>query len=173
VADPDWYCLCRKSQRDFITPAGRSGEDSAGGRGGHRLCQNRSGIGPLSPPQVGEEITDDHLALIHRSWRFPKRDHEFNGQKMYQMHVIVFGTEAAIKQIDYVVYRLDKSYPCSVQVVSSKRKNFELKELANGYSLIRAEVYIRDQPKVVRLSRFIDLTDASPPLSLPIYRQPD
>jgi hypothetical protein len=92
---------------------------------------------------------------------------------MYQMHVIVFGTEAAIKQIDYVVYRLDKSYPCSVQVVSSKRKNFELKELANGYSLIRAEVYIRDQPKVVRLSRFIDLTDASPPLSLPIYRQPD
>jgi hypothetical protein len=42
--------------------------------------------------------------------------------------------------------------------------NFELKELANGYSLLRAEVYVRGQQEPVRLSRLIDLMDQSPRL---------
>ena len=121
-------------------------------------------VGQLKLPSAGELLTDDHLALIHRSWRVPKRDSEFGGRRMYQIHVIVFGTPEALRRIQYVVYRLEKAYPRPVQVGGPLETNFELKELANGYSLIRAEVYVQDQAEQVRLSRFIDLTDESPPL---------
>jgi hypothetical protein len=120
-------------------------------------------VGQLKIPLPAEDLTDDHLALIHRSWRVPARDGEFD-QPMYQIHVIVFGTAAALRRIDYVIYRLEDAYPRPVQVGGPLRTNFELKELANGYSLIRAEVHVHAQAEPVRLSRFIDLTDQSPPL---------
>ena len=120
-------------------------------------------VGQLKLPLAGELLTDDHLALIHRSWRVPHRDREF-GQPMHQIHVIVFGTAEALRRIEYVVYRLEQAYPRPVQVGGPLETNFELKELANGYSLIRAEAYVRGQVEPVRLSRFIDLTDQSPPL---------
>ena len=120
-------------------------------------------VGQLKKPLIGELLTDDHLALIHRSWRVPQRDIEF-GPPMHQIHVIVFGTKEALLQVEYVVYRLEDVYPNPVQAGGSLETNFELKELANGYSLIRAEVHIRGQAEPVRLSRFIDLTDESPPL---------
>jgi hypothetical protein len=121
-------------------------------------------VGELKPPPAEGALTDDHLALIHRSWRAPERDAEFHGQKMYRIHVIVFGTMEALRRVDYVIYRLDKAYPKPVQVGGALETCFELKELANGYSLLRAEVYVRDQKEPVRLSRFIDLVDQSPPL---------
>lgn len=120
-------------------------------------------VGQLKIPLTGELLTDDHLALIHRSWRVPQRDIEF-GSPMHQIHVIVFGTKEALLQVDYVVYRLEDAYPKPVQASGSLETNFELKELANGHSLIRAEVHIRGQAEPVRLSRFIDLMDQSPPL---------
>lgn len=120
-------------------------------------------VGQLKLPTPTDYLTDDHVALIHRSWRVPKRDREF-GHKMHQIHVIVFGTPAALERIDYVIYRLDKAYPNPVRSGGSLETNFELKELANGYSLIRAEVYVRGQQEPVRLSRLIDLTDESPRL---------
>ena|SRR5215207_228910 len=120
--------------------------------------------GPLKVPTGEDLITDDHLALIHRSWRVPHRDAEFRGQKMYQIHVILFGEKAALDQVEYVSYILDPAYPRPRQYGGPRKTNFELKELANGYSLIRAEVKIKDQEKAVLLSRFIDLTDTSPPL---------
>jgi hypothetical protein len=51
-----------------------------------------------------------------------------------------------------------------VQVGGPLATNFELNELANGYTLIRAEVYVSGQTEPVRLSRFIDLMDVSPRL---------
>jgi hypothetical protein len=120
-------------------------------------------VGQLKLPVSGELMTDDHLALIHRSWRVPDRDREF-GRPMYQIHVIVFGTPEALRRVDYVVYRLEEAYPRPVQVGGTLKTNFELRELANGYSLIRAEVFVRGQAEPVRLSRFIDLTDESPAL---------
>jgi hypothetical protein len=120
-------------------------------------------VGQLKVPLPAEALTDDHLALIHRSWRVPARDAEF-GQPMYQIHVIVFGTVEALRRVNYVVYRLEVAYPMPVRVGGPLSTNFELKELANGYSLIRAEVHVRGQTEPVRLSRFIDLTEQSPPL---------
>lgn len=120
-------------------------------------------VGQLKTPLPAEGLTDDHLALIHRSWRVPERDAEF-GRPMYRIHVIVFGTAEALRRVEYVVYRLEDAYPTPVQIGGPLSTNFELKELANGYSLIRAEVHVRGQMEPVRLSRFIDLTDQSPPL---------
>jgi hypothetical protein len=120
-------------------------------------------VGQLQVPLPADAITDDHLALIHRSWRAPEQDAKF-GRPMHQIHVIVFGTAEALRRVDYVVYRLEKAYPKPVQVGGPLQTNFELKELANGYSLIRAEVHVRGQQEPVRLSRFIDLMDKSPPL---------
>ena len=119
--------------------------------------------GQLQVPLEGQRLTDNHLALIHRSWRAEKHDARF-GKPMYRVHVIVFGTPGALKQVEYVVYRLEDAYPSPVQIGGTLPTNFELKELANGYSLIRAEVYVQGQVQPVRLSRFIDLTDTPPPL---------
>jgi hypothetical protein len=120
-------------------------------------------VGQLKIPLPADAVTDDHLALIHRSWRVPERDAEF-GPPMYQIHVIVFGTAEALRRVNYVVYRLEEAYPKPVQVGGPLKSNFELKELANGYSLLRAEIHVRGQQEPVRLSRFIDLMDKSPAL---------
>src|SRR5208337_3065198 len=118
----------------------------------------------LKTPAAKDLITDDHLALIHRSWRVPARDAEFDGQKMYQIHVILFGEKAALDRVEYVVYRLDPTYPDPVQCGGPRRTQFELKELAYGYFLIRADVKIRDQEEIIYLSSFCDLVEESPKL---------
>lgn len=120
--------------------------------------------GPLKIPSPEGMVTDDHIALIHRSWRVTNRDAEFSGQEMYQIHVILFGEKLALDRVEYVIYRLDPSYPSPTRASSDRSNAFELKELANGHSLIRAEVKIREQSELVYLSRFIDLTPASPKL---------
>jgi hypothetical protein len=61
------------------------------------------------PLQVGAGegiVTDDHIALIHRSWRVADRDKEFEGQTMYQIHVILFGEKEALDRVEYVLYKL-------------------------------------------------------------------
>lgn len=122
-------------------------------------------VGPLKEPASGEMLTDDHLALIHRSWRAPEHDARTrDGNKMFRIHVITFGTADALQRVERVVYLLDKAYPNPVQPGGPREKKFPLNELANGYSLIRAEVFVRGQIEPVRLSRFLDLTDASPRL---------
>ena len=120
--------------------------------------------GELKVPSKGDLITDDHLALIHRSWRVPDRDREFEGQRMYQIHIVLFGPKAALARVEYVIYHLDPSYSRPVRAGGPRETGFELKELANGYSLARAEVKISGQDELIYLSRFIDLTDESPRL---------
>ena len=121
-------------------------------------------VGELKEPKDNALVTDDHIALIHRSWRVPAKDKEFPGSKMYQIHVIVFGTNAALKKIEKVVYHLDQSYPEPLRIGGGIQTQFELKELANGHSLLRAEVFVKGQKEVIHLSRFIDLTETSEPL---------
>lgn len=121
-------------------------------------------VGPLKVPSSDGLVTDDHISLIHRSWRVPNRDAEFGGDKMYQIHVILFGPKETLDRVEYVVYRLHEAYPEPVKTTNSRKQCFELKELANGYSLLRAEVKVRKQMEMVNLSRFIDLTEVSEPL---------
>jgi hypothetical protein len=121
------------------------------------------GQAPTNLPALapGEAITANHLALIHTSWRYPKKDAEF-GRRMWGIHVIVQGRDDVLDRIEYVKYFLDKSYPNPVQAVTDRASKFKLKELANGESTVRAEVKIKGQEAVVNLSRYINLADTGP-----------
>jgi len=125
---------------------------------GHRRPTNS-----IPAPQAHRSITDDHLALIHTSWRDRSKDAQFGGP-MYQIRVGVFGHPDALARIENVRYLLDPSYPQAVYDISEPTSYFQLKELANGYSVIRAEVRVKSQPELVRLSRFINLTEQGPRL---------
>jgi len=124
----------------------------------------------LARPDPSGPVTDEHLTLVHSSWRVPQRDAEFGGQHMYRIHVIVFGDDTALDRIEKVRYFLDPAYPNPIQERTNRKRNFELKELANGYSAIRAEISIKRQVKLVRLSRFINLTETGPRLDIEFMR---
>lgn len=115
----------------------------------------------LPMPSRDEPITDNHLALLHSSWRYPKKDAEF-GRRMWAFHVVVQARDEVLDRVEYVKYILDPSYPNPVQVVTDRRSRFKLKELANGESTVRAEIGIRGQDKPARLSRYINLTATGP-----------
>jgi len=112
-------------------------------------------------PLKGEEITSNHMALIHSSWRYPKKDAEF-GRRMWVFHVVVQARDEVLDRIEYVKYFLDQSYPNPVQTVTDRQSRFRLKELANGESSVRCEVKIKGQERLVFLERYINLTDTGP-----------
>jgi len=115
----------------------------------------------LPMPLKGEEITSNHMALIHSSWRYPKKDAEF-GRRMWVFHVVVQARDEVLDRIEYVKYFLDQSYPNPVQTVTDRQSRFRLKELANGESSVRCEVKIKGQERLVFLERYINLTDTGP-----------
>jgi hypothetical protein len=115
----------------------------------------------LPLPESGEQITANHMALIHSSWRYSKKDAEF-GHRMWAFHVIIQAREAVLDRIDYVKYFLDPAYPNPVQVVTDRSSRFKLKELANGESTVRCEVKIKGQEQPVFLARYINLADTGP-----------
>ena len=115
----------------------------------------------LPSPSSGEIITADHMALIHSSWRYPKKDIEF-GMPMWAFHVIVQAREEVLNRIESVKYLLDPAYPNPIQIVTDRLSRFKLKELANGESTVRCEVKIKGQPNTVRLERYINLTNTGP-----------
>jgi hypothetical protein len=115
----------------------------------------------LPIPSKDEAVTANHMALIHSSWRYRKKDAEF-GKRMWAFHVVVQARDEVLDRIEYVKYFLDKSYPNPVQVVTDRPSRFKLKELAYGESTVRAEVKIRDQEELVPLARYINLADSGP-----------
>jgi hypothetical protein len=115
----------------------------------------------LPVPSIDEEITINHMALIHSSWRYAKKDAEF-GRRMWAFHVVVQARGEVLDRIEYVKYLLDRSYPNPVQVVTDRPSRFKLKELANGESTVRCEVKIKGQEEPLFLSRYINLADTGP-----------
>jgi hypothetical protein len=91
------------------------------------------GLAPSNSPvpSTGEAVTANHLALIHSSWRCPKKDADF-GPRMWAFHVVLQAREEVLDKIEYVKYFLDKSYPVPVKVETDPSTRFKLKELANG-----------------------------------------
>jgi len=114
----------------------------------------------LSLPEAlsNEEITEEHLALVHSSWRYKRKDKEFE-RRMYAFQVIVQGQKSVLDRIEFVKYNLHPTYPNPEQIKHNRSRNFELKELAWGESTVRAEVKIKGQDGVIKLSRFINLSE--------------
>lgn len=115
----------------------------------------------LESPKRGEPITENHMALIHSSWRYPKKDKEFK-RPMYCFHAVIQAEKDVLDRIEYVIYHLHRSYPNPIQKVSKRETRFMLKELAWGGSLLRAEVKVKGQEELIKLSRYINLTETGP-----------
>ena len=115
----------------------------------------------LKSPEGGAPVTENHLALIHSSWRYPKKDAEFN-KPMYGVHVVIQATDEVLDRIESVKYSLHPSYPNPIQVVTDRKSRFKLKELAWGESSVRAEIKIKGQEQPIRLARYINLTLTGP-----------
>jgi len=125
--------------------------------------------GNLESVADGQPVTNAHLNLVHSCWRVDK-DTKY-GRMPYQIHLIVYGHRSALSRIESVEYRLP-GYPegHDHQRVGQDKKDalFELKELANGFCIAQALVHLNDQPprhsKVLRLSRFINMSESGPRL---------
>ncbi len=112
----------------------------------------------LPSPKENENVTENHLALLHSSWRFSKKDKEFD-KKMYVIQVILQANKDVLDRVEYVRYSLHPSYPNKIQTKTNRENNFELKELAWGEFNLRAEVKIKDQHDLINLTRYINLTE--------------
>lgn len=130
------------------------------------------GIKPVEP---GEAIDHHHLQLIDTTWRYPEKDREFNDRrKYYHLHIILFGHRSALDRVERVIYYLPE-WPQTGDALNGRIKDrrdrdecFRHRELANGYSVVQAEVHLADQPdasrRVVRLSRFVIPSNEGPRL---------
>ncbi|MDV6347095.1 pYEATS domain-containing protein [Nitrosomonas sp. Is35] len=115
----------------------------------------------LKSPEGNAPVTDSHLALIHSSWRYPKKDAEYK-RPMYTFHVVIQATDEVLDRIESVKYSLHPSYPNPIQIVTDRKSRFKLKELAWGESSVRAEIKIKEQEQTIKLSRYINLTQSGP-----------
>ena len=101
--------------------------------------------------------------LVHSCWRVDK-DTKF-GTMPYQIHLIIYGHPTALARVQSVEYRLP-GYPNGHDQQSGgpPKGLFELKELANGFSIAQAIVNLRSQPpgqsRILRLSRLINMSES-------------
>lgn len=135
-----------------------------------RVAHSRSTDGSfsLAAPQSGQPVTDQHLALIHTCWRSRRHEAEF-GTIMYRWDMCLFGSAEALDRVDRVTYILHPAYEdrargSSALVVrnaeASRGTCFELRQLANGHSLVRAIVALRGQDEPLYLSRYVNVFDS-------------
>ena len=115
----------------------------------------------VKAPENNEPITENNMALIHSSWRYPKKDRDY-GRPMYCFHAIIQAPDEVLNRIEYVKYYLHPTYPNKVQVVNDRKSHFKLKELAWGETNLKAEVKIEKQDEPIKLSRYINLTESGP-----------
>lgn len=123
--------------------------------------------GNLEKVADGEPVTNKHLNIIHSCWRVDKES--AFGLMPYQIHLIIYGHWSALKRVKSVEYNLP-GYPKGHerQTRDERSKLFELKELANGFSIVQANVHLENQPRpfppILTLSRFINMSESGPKL---------
>jgi hypothetical protein len=78
--------------------------------------------------------------------------------------VVVLAPPPTLDRIISVTYRLDPAYDKNVYEIKDRLSRFKLKELANGTSIVRAEIKFREQDDPLYLNRFIDLRPEGPRL---------
>jgi TIR domain len=117
------------------------------------------------PDPANGAVTSVNLQLVHSCHRRPDQDARFPGRRMYRIQVMLIGHANALARVKSVTYRLDGAYEGrSPRVSSARAGNFGFSELANGYSVVNADVEVAGQDARVVLSRFINLMDHGPDL---------
>jgi hypothetical protein len=129
-----------------------------------KICEEIQKPREIKAPEGAEEISFEHVALLHSSWRYPKKDAEF-GRPIWAFHLIVVAADEVLDRIDSVTYTLHPSYgERERQEIRDRTSNFALKELAWAESIVRATITIRNQQTLVKLNRYINLTETGPRL---------
>ena len=118
----------------------------------------------IPSPSTDEPITLGNVALLHTSFIPKTRAPIEDGRTYFQIEMIVIAPDAVMERIDSVTYRFDDVYPpkSREQIKYDSRDRFKVKELANGTSIVRAEIRFRDQEPPLHLNRFIDLRADGP-----------
>jgi hypothetical protein len=121
----------------------------------------------IPSPGAKESVTLSNIALLHTSFLRQDKTREYSdGRIYYQFEVIVIAPEPVMTRIDSVVYYLEDAWPPDLrtQTVRDRKSRFKMKELANGTSIVRADVKFTDSEMPVYLNRFIDLRPDGPRL---------
>jgi uncharacterized protein (DUF2249 family) len=82
-----------------------------------------------------------------------------DGRLYYRIDVFVIAPEEVMSRIDLVTYHLEDAWPPHLRnrVIEDRESRFTLREVANGTSIIRADVKLKGQDELLSLNRFIDL----------------
>ena len=121
----------------------------------------------IPSPGSQESVTLKNVALLHTSFVRPDKTREYNdGRIYYQFEVIVMAPDSVMARIDRVEYHLEEAWPPSLRerIVRDRESRFKLKELANGTSIVGADIQFSDGEEAVHLNRFIDLRPDGPRL---------
>jgi hypothetical protein len=116
----------------------------------------------LETPGSDDTVTEEHMDLLHSSWRYAKVDERFQGRAMYAFHVVIKARESVLNRIEFVKYQLPPPWTNPERTVTDRESNFKLKELAWGEFKLNAEVKIKGQHNLIKLSRYINLTMTGP-----------
>jgi hypothetical protein len=94
----------------------------------------------IETPTGVKEISCEHVALLHSSWRYPKKDAEYRCP-MWAFHLIVVAADEVLDRIASVEYKLHPTYgDHQRQMVTDRKSKFALKELAWGESIVQATI---------------------------------
>jgi len=128
------------------------------------LSENQTMVAELVAEFSDDLLGDANIALFHTSFRRRDVDARLISGAVYQIEVIVLGPQAALDQIENVTYLMAPAYPKRRYDMGVDRRGdrFKLKELASGYSIVRAEIRFKSDQPPLRLNRFIDLRDGGP-----------
>jgi hypothetical protein len=110
-------------------------------------------------PRPGEPITSAHLALINSSWRSPKHDREYPGNRVYRFDVVLWGDSTVLDRVERVIYLLPEAWKNSPVSIDNRSALFGHKDLAWADVLVRAHVEVKSQREPIYLSSFVRLTE--------------
>jgi hypothetical protein len=121
----------------------------------------------IPSPGAAESVSLENIALLHTSFvRLDETSKRDDGRTYYQFEVIVIAPDDVLQRIISVTYQLEKAWPPDLRsrTVTDRASRFKLKELANGTSIVQAQIDLRGQDRPVFLNRFIDLRVDGPRL---------
>lgn len=121
----------------------------------------------IPSPAPDAPVSLANIALLHTTWFSPEQTaSRGGGMRYYRFDVVVIAPPAVMQRITSVVWRMQNEWPPDKREQFSRDRadRFRMKELANGTSIVRAEINLDGQPEPLWLNRFIDLREEGPRL---------
>jgi hypothetical protein len=121
----------------------------------------------IPSPSEGRPVTLENVALLHTSFLSPESTRRFgDGRTYYQFEVIVVAPSDVMLRISQVTYHLEDVWPSELRtrVIRDRDTRYKMKDLANGTSVVVAEIDFNDTTPSLVLNRFIDLHPDGPRL---------